>query len=124
MQHHGCIGDVSPLWWDLFRCETSHTCCLHRAACKIGPDSPPVLQVPLELYKKSMVGMRKHLVVDIFDGIEDMSFVSETRGDVGTKRIDPPNMRFEHLTCFIGGTLVLGELPIVSGIRSSRFHSP
>jgi hypothetical protein len=71
--------------------------------------------VPLELYKKSMVGMRKHLVVDIYDGREDMSFVSETRGDVNSKRIDPPNMRFEHLTCFIGGTLVLGKLPHVLG---------
>jgi hypothetical protein len=66
------------------------------------------LQVPLQLYKESMVGVRKYLLRHIFDGVANMSFVSEARG-VGGFQISATNDRFEHLTCFAGGMFLLGE---------------
>jgi hypothetical protein len=56
-----------------------------------------------------MAGMRKYLVRDVFDGRADMSIVSEATGNVATGTIGHTNDRFEHLTCFVGGMLVLGE---------------
>jgi hypothetical protein len=69
-----------------------------------------MLQVPLNLYKSSMQGVRKHLVRHIYDGTAEMSFVSEATVNQGSGVIGPTNDRFEHLTCFAGGMFVLGEL--------------
>jgi hypothetical protein len=66
------------------------------------------LQVPLQLYKESMVGVRKYLLRHIYDGVANMSFVSEARG-TGSFQISETNDRFEHLTCFAGGMFLLGE---------------
>lgn len=68
-----------------------------------------VLQVPLQLYKEAMVGVRKFLLRHIYDGTAHMSFVSEARGN-SYNDISATNDRFEHLTCFAGGMFLLGEL--------------
>lgn len=73
------------------------------------PKSLPVVQVPLMLYKEAMKGVRKHLVRHIYDGRDEMSFVSEATADQATGVVFPANDRFEHLTCFAGGMFVLGE---------------
>lgn len=67
------------------------------------------LQVPLQLYKESMGGVRKYLVRHVWDGTADASIVSEARADVNSGVIYDTNNRFEHLTCFAGGMFVLGE---------------
>ena len=56
-----------------------------------------------------MQGVRKHLVRHISDGTAEMSFVSEATVSQASGVINPTNDRFEHLTCFAGGMLVLGE---------------
>ena len=63
------------------------------------------------LYKDAVRGMRKHLVRHHFDGEYEAAFVSEAYGRrVGELRlVDETNDNFEHLTCFVGGMLVLGE---------------
>ncbi|KAF6255992.1 glycoside hydrolase [Scenedesmus sp. NREL 46B-D3] len=66
-------------------------------------------EVPLQLYKESMVGVRKHLLRHIFDGTSNMSFVSEARG-ISPNDISATNDRFEHLTCFAGGMFLLGRM--------------
>jgi len=43
------------------------------------------------------------------DGVADMSFVSEAMGDFNRKIVQNVNDHFEHLTCFVGGMLLLGE---------------
>jgi hypothetical protein len=67
-----------------------------------------LLQVPLELYKSSMRGVRKYLVRHVWDGHADASVVSEARLDQNSGVIYDTNNRFEHLTCFAGGMFVLG----------------
>lgn len=37
-----------------------------------------------------------------------LAYVSEAQADMATKEVNPVNGRFEHLTCFVGGMLVLG----------------
>jgi hypothetical protein len=66
-----------------------------------------VLQVPLQLYKEAMVGVRKYLLRHIYDGTAHMSFVSEAHSNGNS--VGPTNDRFEHLTCFAGGMFLLGE---------------
>jgi hypothetical protein len=78
-----------------------------------------VLQVPLQLYKEAMVGVRKFLLRHIYDGTAHMSFVSEARGNSYTD-ISGTNDRFEHLTCFAGGMFLLGELGV--GASSAEQH--
>jgi hypothetical protein len=79
-----------------------------------------LLQVPLELYKSSMSGVRKYLVRHVWDGQEESSIVSEAKADVLRNTIGETSNRFEHLTCFAGGMFVLGEVlwmelgPIIS----------
>jgi hypothetical protein len=68
-----------------------------------------LLQVPLELYKSSMKGVRKYLVRHVWDGHEESSIVSEARADPNSGSIGETSNRFEHLTCFAGGMFVLGE---------------
>jgi hypothetical protein len=68
-----------------------------------------VLQVPLELYKSSMNGVRKYLVRHIWDGQEESSIVSEAKADTNSGVIGDTNNRFEHLTCFAGGMFILGK---------------
>ena len=63
------------------------------------------------LYKEAMKGVRKHLVRHIYDGTNEMSFVSEAHADIHTGMVSAVSDRFEHLTCFAGGMLVLGEYP-------------
>lgn len=53
--------------------------------------------------------LARHLVRHFTDGATDMAFVSEAQADLASKRIDGVNDRFEHLTCFVGGMLVLGK---------------
>jgi hypothetical protein len=72
-----------------------------------------MLQVPLELYKSSMNGVRKYLVRHVWDGHEESSIVSEARADTNSGVIGDTNNRFEHLTCFAGGMFVLGECGLV-----------
>jgi hypothetical protein len=38
-----------------------------------------------------------------------MSFVSEAMGDFAAGTLQGTNDHFEHLTCFVGGMLALGE---------------
>eukprot|EP00775_Hariotina_reticulata_P013796 gene13796-13917_t len=71
-------------------------------------------QVPLQLYKEAMVGVRKYLIRHIFDGTANMSIVSEAQGNSWAGTIGDTNDRFEHLTCFAGGMFVLGKLHNVS----------
>ncbi|KAI8462830.1 MAG: glycoside hydrolase [Monoraphidium minutum] len=66
-------------------------------------------EVPLRLYVDAMKGMRKYLVRDFSDGAADMSFVSEAMGDFNAGSVQATNDHFEHLTCFVGGMLVLGK---------------
>jgi hypothetical protein len=73
------------------------------------------LQVPLQLYKESMVGVRKYLLRHIFDGVANMSFVSEARGE-GEGHVSATNDHFEHLTCFAGGMFLLGERTGVTSV--------
>lgn len=68
-----------------------------------------LLQVPLELYKSSMKGVRKYLVRHVWDGHEESSIVSEARADPNSGNIGETTNRFEHLTCFAGGMFVLGK---------------
>lgn len=51
----------------------------------------------------------RYLVRDFSDGAADMSFVSEAMADFNTGRVQNANDHFEHLTCFVGGMLILGE---------------
>lgn len=67
-----------------------------------------LLQVPLELYKSSMNGVRKYLVRHVWDGQEESSIVSEAKADTNSGVIGDTNNRFEHLTCFAGGMFILG----------------
>ncbi|GBF88105.1 endoplasmic reticulum mannosyl-oligosaccharide 1,2-alpha-mannosidase [Raphidocelis subcapitata] len=66
-------------------------------------------KVPLLLYQEAMVGMRRYLVRDVSTGGDPMSFVTEAAGDFGAGTVAAPDDRFEHLTCFVGGMLVLGQ---------------
>ncbi|KIY95119.1 hypothetical protein MNEG_12846 [Monoraphidium neglectum] len=50
-----------------------------------------------------------YLVRDFWDGTADMSFVSEAMGDFNLGTVQATNDHFEHLTCFVGGMLILGE---------------
>eukprot|EP00878_Enallax_costatus_P037919 GHUV01043020.1.p1 GENE.GHUV01043020.1~~GHUV01043020.1.p1 ORF type:complete len:120 (+),score=6.58 GHUV01043020.1:156-515(+) len=61
------------------------------------------------LYKEAMKGVRKHLVRHIYDGTDEMSFVSEATADIHFGTVSAANDRFEHLTCFAGGMFVLGK---------------
>lgn len=61
------------------------------------------------LYKAAMHGMRRHLVRHVFDGTAEMSFVSEAAANKADGTVAATTDRFEHLTCFAGGMLVLGE---------------
>ena len=54
---------------------------------------------------------RRYLVRDFTDGTAAMAFVTEAMGDFGQGTVQPTNDHFEHLTCFVGGMLVLGEAP-------------
>ncbi len=51
----------------------------------------------------------RYLVRDITDGTAEMSFVSEAMGDFNRGTVQNVNDHFEHLTCFVGGMLLLGE---------------
>jgi hypothetical protein len=51
----------------------------------------------------------RYLVRDFWDGTADMSFVSEAMGDFNLGTVQATNDHFEHLTCFVGGMLILGE---------------
>jgi Glycosyl hydrolase family 47 len=68
------------------------------------------VQVPLELYRQAMRGVRRHLVRHFWDGTADASFVSEATANQNTGQVEPTNDRFEHLTCFAGGMFLLGAL--------------
>ncbi|WIA16245.1 hypothetical protein OEZ85_012956 [Tetradesmus obliquus] len=70
-------------------------------------------EVPLQLYKEAMVGVRKFLLRHIYDGTAHMSFVSEARGN-SYNDISATNDRFEHLTCFAGGMFLLGRMHNIS----------
>lgn len=61
------------------------------------------------LYKEAMKGVREHLLRHIYDGTDNMTFVSETTADPHTGVVLAANDRFEHLTCFAGGMFVLGK---------------
>lgn len=54
---------------------------------------------------------------DFTDGTAEMSFVSEANGDFNSHTVQNTNDHFEHLTCFVGGMLVLGER--LRGVRGS-----
>lgn len=75
------------------------------------------VQVPLELYKSSMAGVRKYLVRHVWDGQEESSIVSEAKADIMRGTIGDTSNRFEHLTCFAGGMFILGGCVAV-GLRA------
>lgn len=75
------------------------------------------VQVPLELYKSSMAGVRKYLVRHVWDGQEEASIVSEAKADIMRGTIGDTSNRFEHLTCFAGGMFILGGCVAV-GLRA------
>jgi hypothetical protein len=54
-------------------------------------------------------------VREFSDGDADMAFVSEAMGNFNDGTVQNPNDHFEHLTCFVGGMLVLGENFFSSG---------
>lgn len=53
----------------------------------------------------------------MFDGNANMSVVSEATADFRSGAVGDTNDRFEHLTCFVGGMLLLGRWGGVGGGR-------
>ena len=53
--------------------------------------------------------MRRHLVRVASDAGGPLAYVSEAYADISTGTVGAVNNEFEHLTCFAGGMLVLGE---------------
>ncbi|KAG2490849.1 hypothetical protein HYH03_010767 [Edaphochlamys debaryana] len=63
-------------------------------------------QITLDLYKKALRGMRRHMLTDLWmgDDIGMISIVAES--DSGMSR----QLLLEHLTCFLPGTMALGHM--------------
>ncbi len=81
-----------------------------------------LLQICLELYRKAMEGMRRHMVtrIHLLGEAEPMWVISEVRARKAKSEIDPPGSfdpnfvltkipLLEHLTCFVPGLLTLGK---------------
>lgn len=90
------------------------------------------LQICLELYRKAMEGMRRHMLtrIHLVEEQEPMWVISEVRARKAKSQITPPGSfdpdfvltkmpLLEHLTCFVPGLLTLGERAEGRGGESS-----